>query len=854
MYYNCKAQSFFLDPDLFKNASTVFLTSVDLYFKSKPIQGRTVSGIERPGVSIAICPMAEGKPEVGNLYQKSIVLNDYGIISVTSDASSPTNFRFTVPVPLKTGQSYCLLIAPLDPDFTLWINTVGEEDINSGQIAKNSSGKADGNLFDITNSGNIDPLFNKDIKFRFNFAKFTSTNQTFKIVNDAYEFFQLSSGTQQGSFIGGEYVYVQQANATGTVSVSSGSSNITGSATDFGNTTSSNFTDKISNNDLILVCNATHSEIKKVNVVTNTTFLNTTSSFATSFSSVNIRTFEKGVLTINSASYEVKGTNTNFSSVLSVGDKIVLTDGTDGNTVVREVLFITSSTSIGVDVKPPFSSSTGGYYKSAVGVVDKPREFNDTLLLYKSNANSTIYFKNNTIVKGVDSGANAQINYIADIPLSAYTTRYKVITPPGTRYKSYLNVANSSFYKVDSNNKEVSINVPYFVENYAATIGSRSNEVLNSSNLFANSKSLNANLQFITDNPYTSPYVLENDLDFTTDLYSINNDSSTESYSNNRFQTAIFNANTDVSNTTDFITVSSNPFVNDDVILYNSSAGNTSVTGLINNQSYFVVSANTSGLKLSLTKGGTPVDITTSLTETGHTLRRIGNAFSKYVSKPITLAKDQIAEDLIVYMTAFKPTGTDIEVYAKIISEEDGDYFNTKNWSKLELQVPFGSVVESVYSNPRDYVNLEYRIPSFQPGNQITAGSFTTQSSNAVILGNFSTVNTYIVAGVLVRIYDPTFSDVFFVDTVLSCNTTTLTLSNPVTNSDLIATGLKIDIITDKNSAFLDNQNFNIVKYYNKGMSEYNGFKTYAIKIVLKSSSFFNIPRVAEYRALAVSA
>ena len=65
---------------------------------------------------------------------------------------------------------------------------------------------------------------------------------------------------------------------------------------------------------------------------------------------------------------------------------------------------------------------------------------------------------------------------------------------------------------------------------------------------------------------------------------------------------------------------------------------------------------------------------------------------------------------------------------------------------------------------------------------------------------------------------------------------------------------MKIDIITDKNSAYLDNQNFNIVKYHNKNMAKFNGYKSYAIKIVLKSANYYLVPRVAEYRAIAVSA
>lgn len=91
------------------------------------------------------------------------------------------------------------------------------------------------------------------------------------------------------------------------------------------------------------------------------------------------------------------------------------------------------------------------------------------------------------------------------------------------------------------------------------------------------------------------------------------------------FNTATFNANTGVDNTTDFITIASNPFVDTDVVVYTTSTGNTAVTGLTNAASYYVVSANSTGVKLAATLGGANVNITASATsETGHNLKRTG--------------------------------------------------------------------------------------------------------------------------------------------------------------------------------------------------------------------------------------
>lgn len=81
-----------------------------------------------------------------------------------------------------------------------------------------------------------------------------------------------------------------------------------------------------------------------------------------------------------------------------------------------------------------------------------------------------------------------------------------------------------------------------------------------------------------------------------------------------------FNANTAVNSGTDFITIASNVLQNGDRVRYLVAAGNTALTNLANNTQYYVVQASGSGVKLSLTSGGSPIDLTAGVTETGHSL------------------------------------------------------------------------------------------------------------------------------------------------------------------------------------------------------------------------------------------
>jgi hypothetical protein len=88
-------------------------------------------------------------------------------------------------------------------------------------------------------------------------------------------------------------------------------------------------------------------------------------------------------------------------------------------------------------------------------------------------------------------------------------------------------------------------------------------------------------------------------------------------------QVVRFNANADVANTTDFISIPNNLFANGDHVRYLVEAGNTAISGLTNNIVYYVSSANSLGLKLSTAYATAQVNITAGLTEYGHTLAAI---------------------------------------------------------------------------------------------------------------------------------------------------------------------------------------------------------------------------------------
>ena len=62
-----------------------------------------------------------------------------------------------------------------------------------------------------------------------------------------------------------------------------------------------------------------------------------------------------------------------------------------------------------------------------------------------------------------------------------------------------------------------------------------------------------------------------------------------------------------------------------------------------------------------------------------------GNVLSKYQTKVVTLEDGFDAGDLVVRMRAYKPQGTNIAVYFKVLSSLDSDPFVTKKWQRMNV-------------------------------------------------------------------------------------------------------------------------------------------------------------------------
>jgi hypothetical protein len=88
-----------------------------------------------------------------------------------------------------------------------------------------------------------------------------------------------------------------------------------------------------------------------------------------------------------------------------------------------------------------------------------------------------------------------------------------------------------------------------------------------------------------------------------------------------------------------------------------------------------------------------------------------GNLFNKYISKIITLAEDQDAEDLKVFLTAYRPPGTDVKVWLKILNGDDSDTMEQRPWIELEKSYG-GDITYSSVSDKNNFKEYSYNIPN----------------------------------------------------------------------------------------------------------------------------------------------
>lgn len=293
-----------------------------------------------------------------------------------------------------------------------------------------------------------------------------------------------------------------------------------------------------------------------------------------------------------------------------------------------------------------------------------------------------------------------------------------------------------------------------------------------------------------------------------------------------------------------------------------------------------------------------------------------GNAKAKYISKIITLATGQDAEDLQVILSAYRPANSDIQVWVRFLNGDDNSPISQKTWT------PLINKSQGLYSNPsdpNDFREYVYSVGAYYKLLQ-TTGTITSTNTSTTITGNNTLFTTELSPGWYINMRANTsFSEVtrkivsianntsLILDTPFNGNYTNTayylvpppttpwlstdsktqvngTVSSYTTNNTIVGSGTyfttqvapadiisingdKQQVVSVVNNTVLtvgtpwssNNTGANAfivtpagLTYLNDSNGLYSGFKKFQIKVVLMADNSSKVPIIQNLRALAL--
>ena len=228
-----------------------------------------------------------------------------------------------------------------------------------------------------------------------------------------------------------------------------------------------------------------------------------------------------------------------------------------------------------------------------------------------------------------------------------------------------------------------------------------------------------------------------------------------------------------------------------------------------------------------------------------------GIASSRHISKKVKFNTDRYAEDLKVYMTAYRPVGSDIKVYARLYNSSDPEAFDDKVWTPLEYTINTNRF--SSTEDDSNFIEYELGIPQYSETANTLPGSFTTTNGSAIINANGVNPTTYIANNDVIKLYSSIFPQNHIMAVVKEANTSALVLTSPIADTNVVGSGLIIDKLKYQNIVFNNKSNDNVVRYYNNARAEFDTFDTMQIKIVFLADKTYLVPKIDQIQVIGVS-
>ena len=795
-------QTFYVGSDMAQGQDGVFLSSVDLYFSAK-------SNTHPVSVEIRTTD-TNGPTKTALPYSTVTKLSSNVAIAPTAASNSnyATKFNFTKPVFLRAGYTYALAVNPggQSPDYSLWAATVGKTTTANGAVTSNWGR---GVLYTSTTNGTTwNPVQNQVLKFAANRTQHDTnylTNATAVIVNADYEFISFINHSQI-SFQEGEYVYQKPTAHVAICSVNTSSNTLTLNTTAYGGLTAIN-PNPLSDfavNDHIVICG--------------------------SFPAIDPEGYGR-------FNYNLFG-NAVSLKVLSVG--------AGGQNLVYG--YANGAAITGA----PWSNGACYVYKAEPGhVAYSP----STRTVVGTGTRFDIY--NNT-----NESDRTDKRPLIIHAANATVSRHEVLWPETVTNSTSIALKSVPQFSIPANSMAIPVQAP--AGKIVKIDYSRSLIILEKSTANGATGAASAANAYSSPSFFAAGRTLVGTSSGATAIIGGVHDMTISSaqpvvHTITPQGTAIrYSANMATSAYThisypNYSPDSTNYFANNKVIV---ASRTNEVLKMANNKSVQITATLTSNSTVLspaidlLPGAGLLVKSNLINSSAINEHKNNGLAKSKSVSKIVTLSAGNEAEDINVFLTAYRPLGTNLIVYAKVLDSADPEKFEDKDWSILE-QVG-GAGLYSDAQNQNDYKEFQYSFPR----NPITIPFFelvtSNNTANIVSTNSDTRWQQIFKTGQLVTMYSDVYGTNFEVNQVANVNSnTSITLANPVTLAN--TSSAIIASMPYPYSAFKNSNNGNIVRYYTADGSPHDSFKRFAIKIVFTAQNDYLVPKVRDMRALALS-
>lgn len=891
------AQTFYVDPATITGQTHLKISSINMYFKYKPAAVGNRSGINNPGITIYLTETIYGVPVIDNntIHMKAARC-EWNQIITSSNATIPTTFTFLNPITVKPGQQYAIVVS-FDGNevFWPWTAKIGEYIVGTSTLYTGSSNELIGKYYEYGGWDSVDSNFGNPVASGYNTAWLPLDDTQLKF--DVYAVRYFIEGVPLANLVANTLILPPstQVRRSNIIQSTTGAGHL---KYEFPSQCMEQITFSISNSTV-------QSFIGAQKVYQNT--VPYPGGFVNGANYIEVATVAGEITVTANASYP-NGAAFDWADVYAdyVGLKYIVLLGGD-YTNVRKVRTIVNSSVIVVDEPVSFTNAATKFLVSPVATVDgmatnspqgKKTEF---LWLTHSNANSTVRFVNNcieAITVGANGGSgydNTDILYVKGFQnvenkvIGGYIAVGNIVTN-STGGIETIHMANLGCGFV--NTAEI-----------VAVLCSAAEEGNTTSNTSAGSDAefvydIGATLQTeLTNNIFKNCTVVNLDVNDVTPFFTVNKPAGTQFDLQVRFQYYIVNDDATYSGYAYYIypevggqafndiqLLSRNKIVVDKTPCF-VSYSNEFVTPYINGDpndlvNPYIITSNNIVLGMDTYSNN---DFICAIAESFPTIEfgkyiinddytgeetNFGNAWAKHLTTRINFTR--LSEDIRVYIEAYKPANTDIQVYARIQNSGDPDAFDDAEWTRLQLID--GTKVVSSLNKFDDYIDLTYGFQPYPNTEVVLDGVVFATNASANLVGVGTTFDDDLIADNMIRIYDPLFPNTnFMVATVESVNSNTSLTLDQIVNSEngsqaLVQAdyGLRIEklgwVDAGYNTGEYIHQGYNnitfdnVVRYYNTSIIKYDGYDILQLKIVLLNTHLGHIPRIHNIRCVGVSA